>query len=518
MDYKHLYLILLCLFLRSTLPAQCSNAGTIDQSFSTCSMLDPDGDGDIVAQNQFFSGCSDELNEFESILNPASDSDCQVPWTAIGTTEADDDLWKGKGGKATDIISDENGGNNFAYFSIVDPDGVCDSGDELMAFRIRLASDFSGNYGFNFFISNDGLIGENDSDGIICNNKSINPGFEYEIQLTTNGNNKGISIYDIDGQAGDDNCSGQTPCISYPLNSHAQKAKACGSISACRSALPAGDPVFLSFYILLDDIGANAYQYDLLSVVPTTSTSGNRGTGVCSSQIADIGGVSSEESISDDCTSCASPKYDGCSNSLSKLSCALICAAEKNTLSQSLPVDLVEFKGDVGKGMNQLSWTTANESNTEWFVIERAESAMGQWQELDRKMARGYSTQAVDYLFIDDQPFPSTYYRLQIIDFDGSIEYSPIISLIQQYFAFSIEKLFPNPVIDQIHLAVESPKDRSAVIHFTDVKGRLVKEEQVGIQKGNNQFTFDISELPTGIYSLQLISEYQQLISRVVKL
>jgi len=518
MDYKHLSLILLCLFLTSTLSAQCPDAGIIDRNFSTCSILDPDGDGDIVAGNRFFSGCSDELNEFESILNPNGAGDCQVPWTPIGVTEKGDDLWKGNGGKATDIITDEEGENNFAYFSIIDPDGVCDSGDELMAFRIRVAKDFSGNYGFNFFISNDGLLGESDPDGIICNKKSTNPGFEYEIQLATNGSNKGISVYDIDGKAGEDNCSGRTPCTSYPLNTHVQKAKACGSINACRSAFPAGDPIFISFYILLDDIDANVYQYDLLSVVPTTSSSGNCGTGVCSNQIADIGGVGSKASVSADCAGCASPKYDGCSKSLSQLSCALICAAEKNTLSRSLPVDLVEFKGEAGNRMNQLSWTTANENNTEWFIIERSENGKDQWQELDRKSARGFSSQAVDYLFIDDQPFPTTYYRLQIIDFDGSTEFSDIISLTQQTFAFSIDKLFPNPATDQIHLSAQSPKDRLAVIHFVDLEGRLVRKESVELQRGENELTFDISEFPVGIYTIQLTSEYQHLISRVVKM
>lgn len=518
MKYQHFHWVFLLLLSSQLSLAQCTGAGTIDLDFSNALFLDPDEDGDIVASGAEFSSCSNDILEFESLTNPLGCSDCQIEWTPIGETEEGDELWKGTGGTVTDIVSDEDGGSDFMYFSIIDPDGLCNSGDEKIALRLRLAKDFSGNYGFSFFISNDGLVGESDPDGIICNKKYVNPGFEYEVQIATQGASQGVNIFDINGKADEDNCPGKNPCTFYELDTNVQIAKTCGSSWACRSATPAGDPIFLTTYFLLSDIGMNCTDIDLLSIVPVTSNSGNNKVGIESNKVADIGGVGSDKGYTSDCPSCNNSSTNSCDKSLLDLTCALICAAEKNMITNPLPVELTRFTGAAEYAINYLNWETASEANTEWFIIERSSNGKDAWSEIGRKQAAGNTQNAISYLFMDDNPLPESFYRLQIIDFDGYTEYSKIISLFQEDLGFKIAGVYPNPAVDIIQMETLAPKDQAAQLQIIDMQGRIIQYLQVELNKGQNINRIDVSTLPNGVYALQLISGSIRVQTNMVKI
>jgi hypothetical protein len=95
----------------------------------------------------------------------------------------------------------------------------------------------------------------------------------------------------------------------------------------------------------------------------------------------------------------------------------------------ALPVKLISFTvAKAGKNA-QLSWATTEEVNSEKFVIERSADARN-WKSIGQRAAMGESTALSNYTFPDQAPLPgANYYRLKVVDSDGTFVYSVIKNL-----------------------------------------------------------------------------------------
>ncbi|MBX2845255.1 MAG: T9SS type A sorting domain-containing protein [Saprospiraceae bacterium] len=156
----------------------------------------------------------------------------------------------------------------------------------------------------------------------------------------------------------------------------------------------------------------------------------------------------------------------------------------------SLPVELTAFDGVATDAGNALSWSTASEENTEAFIVERSTTGLGQWQEIGRVAAVGFSAVAQSYEFVDVAPSLSAYYRLQIVDFDGYTEYSDIIFIEQETLAEL--RVWPNPARDVLSVAGSVSE-----VEVLDVRGRV-------LITSNDAQNIDVSSLPRGLYFLRI--------------
>lgn len=107
-------------------------------------------------------------------------------------------------------------------------------------------------------------------------------------------------------------------------------------------------------------------------------------------------------------------------------------------------------------------------------------------------------------LRIFDQIVPAAsgihYYRLKIINKDGSVYYSNIISATEE--DTRINKVWPNPGKDKINLQLSSEHNENAQFNIFNAAGSRVKTGNLKLQQGVNQFTVSIEQLPAGIYHL----------------
>lgn len=96
------------------------------------------------------------------------------------------------------------------------------------------------------------------------------------------------------------------------------------------------------------------------------------------------------------------------------------------TSQVSLPVELMSFTAkETGEG-NVLEWITASEINTDMFIIEKSLDGI-HFEEIGSVTAVGNSFDENKYLFIDVNKESINYYRLRVLDFDGTYEYSQIL-------------------------------------------------------------------------------------------
>jgi len=113
-----------------------------------------------------------------------------------------------------------------------------------------------------------------------------------------------------------------------------------------------------------------------------------------------------------------------------------------------LPVELTSFTAKVSGGKVQLDWTTATEINNSGFDIERSFDG-STFTSVGFVKGNGTTTEPREYSFIDKFEFKATqsiYYRLKQFDYDGSVNYSNIISVVVEMpLEYSLDQNYPNP-------------------------------------------------------------------------
>jgi hypothetical protein len=159
-----------------------------------------------------------------------------------------------------------------------------------------------------------------------------------------------------------------------------------------------------------------------------------------------------------------------------------------------------------------LTWTTASEQNTAHFDIERSNNGKT-FEKIGETKAKGVSS---TYQFTDSDPLPMVsgqvstigYYRLKMVDNDGSFTYSKVVSI-----AFDKDltvKTFPNPVSNDLSIDVFS-EAKYLDIDVIDVLGRSIyqkKEQNTDLSSGRHEgskfLTINTLDWLSGIYLLKV--------------
>ena len=67
----------------------------------------------------------------------------------------------------------------------------------------------------------------------------------------------------------------------------------------------------------------------------------------------------------------------------------------------------------------ELTWTTATETNSDYFTIEKSATGDDFWEEIARVEAAGNSTSETNYVYHDEFADGLAYYRLSQVDVDA---------------------------------------------------------------------------------------------------
>jgi len=138
-----------------------------------------------------------------------------------------------------------------------------------------------------------------------------------------------------------------------------------------------------------------------------------------------------------------------------------------------LPVELTSFTATrYNNNMVSLEWETETEINSHYFEVER--SADGQHFETIGTMPAKVNSNTISrYAMTDVQPYRGqNYYRLKMIDLDGSYEFSDVAAVFIDNFGEIM--LYPNPVIDYIQVVGGEELDESTYVEIIDQLGRRI--------------------------------------------
>lgn len=153
------------------------------------------------------------------------------------------------------------------------------------------------------------------------------------------------------------------------------------------------------------------------------------------------------------------------------------CFNSKNVSVQvnycPLPVELLSFKAQCHDGYVILRWQTAQEENSSYFGVERSADGRS-WETLDKAPAAGSNYNLLNYQYTDKtNPEKSgyTFYRLKLVDMNGSYEYSRVVYADCNAQAANEINVYPNPVENELQVV---STDAIGKISLHSMQGKLI--------------------------------------------
>ncbi|PWJ55585.1 putative secreted protein (Por secretion system target)/choice-of-anchor A domain-containing protein [Dyadobacter jejuensis] len=161
----------------------------------------------------------------------------------------------------------------------------------------------------------------------------------------------------------------------------------------------------------------------------------------------------------------------------------------------ALPVTLNSFDVSNQESQVVLDWKTSEETNSSHFEVQHSTNAK-EWRTLAFVDAQGHSTSESRYHLVDDHAMPgANFYRLKMIDMDGTYSFSRIRSIDVE----RVVRVYPNPVADKLY--IESDVSYDHLVMYDRQGKEVLKRSYLGTSG------MEIGQLSEGIYVISLIKE-----------
>jgi hypothetical protein len=174
----------------------------------------------------------------------------------------------------------------------------------------------------------------------------------------------------------------------------------------------------------------------------------------------------------------------------------------------ALPVNLIDFTAIKTDQAVKLQWRTTNEVNIKQYDILRSKDGAN-FNTIGNVIAN--NTISNHYSFIDPSPLNnSNYYKLKIVDKNGTAKFSPIrvISFGATPFYVTVS---PNPTANG--MVQINGSDIIKEIHVIDINGKLILAQIINNNIGN----LNLSQLSAGVYQLKVITANTTKIVKLIK-
>jgi hypothetical protein len=186
----------------------------------------------------------------------------------------------------------------------------------------------------------------------------------------------------------------------------------------------------------------------------------------------------------------------------------------------ALPIELVEFKAKRANNKVLLSWTTASESNNDYFTVERSPDGINFSMLLTLRGA-GNSTGNLNYEAYDEYPLPGlSYYRLKQTDYDGKNTYSKIVPVnfeTKPENGLNIKSLVTNSFNASLEMEFTVKSKGLVEISLMSSEGKILERKTVKATEGSNHYRFESGQtLNSGSYLVVVEYDKVRVIRRIV--
>lgn len=191
-----------------------------------------------------------------------------------------------------------------------------------------------------------------------------------------------------------------------------------------------------------------------------------------------------------------------------------------STSINPLPVELVAFDVMPYNSSAKITWTTASEKNSDYFMVERSKDNKN-FEEIQKITAAGNSSNPRNYEVMDHNPMMGTsYYRLTQTDFDGKQESFDPKPFNNIKSTSGIKNLLasPNPFETDLQLKFESDMTGMLPMTITMANGQLIYNGNLSVKQGKNTISMPLADqLKSGSYIVTIGERTSKISTRIIK-
>ncbi|HEY8401632.1 MAG TPA: choice-of-anchor L domain-containing protein, partial [Cytophagaceae bacterium] len=167
----------------------------------------------------------------------------------------------------------------------------------------------------------------------------------------------------------------------------------------------------------------------------------------------------------------------------------------------TLPVNVISFEGKSDlDGYTRLVWNVANERNFSHYMVQRSKDPVNGFEDLQSVKGTG----GVLYNFLDYSGSDDYYYRLKLVDLDGSTTYSDIV-FVKSVDIAEVFQIFPKE--EKVYLKYDASNTQLSTVVVYNTSGQIVFSKEIVMNEGLNEFELEDLNLATGAYLATLINE-----------
>lgn len=179
-----------------------------------------------------------------------------------------------------------------------------------------------------------------------------------------------------------------------------------------------------------------------------------------------------------------------------------------------LPIELINFEANAEPEAIAVQWSTASETNNDYFTLERSEDGEN-FSEITRVQGAGNTSFLKEYSYLDKLPLNGiNYYRLKQTDFDGKYTYSDVVAA--RHESGTKIKIIPNPAKEQVAIFFDSPVRTMADLVLNDIQGKEQINQPIRVKMGMNNYLINLSGFEPGVYTVKVIINDNILVNRLV--
>jgi endoglucanase len=182
----------------------------------------------------------------------------------------------------------------------------------------------------------------------------------------------------------------------------------------------------------------------------------------------------------------------------------------------ALPLYGIALSGQRNTGSVYLKWQVDDAVNSKSFEVQRSTDRI-HFIAINRADAISNTT---SYTLTDDAPEAQRgiiYYRVKETGLQGAVHYSPVLTINDKNDKDHI-LVYPNPAKDEFTLSGYAAASHLLELKMIDVSGKLLLQEKWQQTSGNYSRNISISNLPSGIYWLQIDGAEKSKRIKMVKL
>ena len=153
-----------------------------------------------------------------------------------------------------------------------------------------------------------------------------------------------------------------------------------------------------------------------------------------------------------------------------------------------------------------LDWTTASETNNDYFEIQRSFDSKNYYS-IGKVDGAGTTTFQTSYRYTDEAfnyilaDATTVYYRLKQVDLDGVYNFSEVRTLKLNTTEPSLS-IYPNPASEEVSINFQVPPGEQYTLKITDLLGKTVWSQPTGQSSGN--VSLPVQYWQPGLYFVEI--------------